>query len=130
MDNRLTPQQQDALIEDALNSYPLAPMPRDITANVVSRIRTAPAPRFRLTWADGALSLALTLSLLAAWIGFQALPAMARIQLRIQGILLWQRFLVNADWLIPAVLILAGGTLGLFALMNLLRQPRLDNTLR
>lgn len=130
MDNRLTPQQQDALIEDALSTHPLAPMPRDITANVMSRIPTAPAPRFRLTWVDGALSLALTLSLLAAWVGFQALPAMARIQLRIQGILLWQRFLVNADWLIPAVLILAGGALGLFALMNLLRRPRLDNTAR
>lgn len=128
MDNRLTPQQQDALIEDALDTYPLAPMPVDLTSAVMSRIRTAPAPRFRLTWADGALSLALTLSLLAAWIGFQALPVMARIQLRIQGILLWQRFLVNADWLIPSILILAGGALGLFALMNLLRQPRLDNT--
>lgn len=130
MDNRLTPQQQDALIEDALSTHPLAPLPVDLTSAVMVRIRTAPAPRFRLTWADGALSLALTLSLLAAWIGFQALPAMARIQLRIQGILLWQRFMVNADWLIPSILILAGGALGLFALMNLLRQPRLDNTLR
>ncbi|MFZ5878719.1 MAG: hypothetical protein ACOY0R_05070 [Chloroflexota bacterium] len=130
MDNRLTPQQQDALIEDALSTHPLAPLPVDLTSAVMARIRTAPAPRFRLTWADGALSLALTLSLLAAWIGFQALPAMARIQLRIQGILLWQRFMVNADWLIPSILILAGGALGLFALMNLLRQPRLDNTLR
>lgn len=130
MDNRLTPQQQNALIEDALSTHPLAPLPVDLTSAVMARIRTAPAPRFRLTWADGALSLALTLSLLAAWIGFQALPAMARIQLRIQGILLWQRFMVNADWLIPSILILAGGALGLFALMNLLRQPRLDNTLR
>jgi hypothetical protein len=130
MDNHLTPQQQDALIEDALNSYPLAPLPVDLSSAVMARIRTAPAPRFRLTWADGVLSLALTLSLLAAWIGFQALPAMARIQLRIQGILLWQRFLVNADWLIPTLCILVGGTLGLFAVVNLLRQPRLNNTLR
>ncbi len=30
MDNRL---EQDALIEDALQNYPLAPMPRDITAS-------------------------------------------------------------------------------------------------
>ena len=35
MDNRL---EQDALIEDALQNYPLAPMPRDITASVMARI--------------------------------------------------------------------------------------------
>ncbi|MBK9603056.1 MAG: hypothetical protein IPO36_14645 [Anaerolineales bacterium] len=42
MDPRLTPQQQeDALIEDALQTYPLAPMPRDITASVMARIQAS-----------------------------------------------------------------------------------------
>ncbi len=31
MDNPLIPENRDSLIEDALHSYPLAPMPRDIT---------------------------------------------------------------------------------------------------
>ena len=121
MDNRLT--SKDKLIEDALHTVPLAPLPADLASAVISRIRTSPAPRFRLTWADGALSLVLTLSLLAVWIGLQALPALVVVQLRIQGILLSQRFLVNADWLIPSVSILLGGALGLLAVMNL-RQPR------
>lgn len=128
MDNRLTPAQEDALIEGALETYPLAPMPVDLTSAVLARIRTEPAPRFRPTWTDVLLSLALTLSLLAAWLGLQELPPMVRIQLRIQSILLWQRLLVNADWLIPAVFLIAGGMLGLWALMNLLNQPRLDRT--
>jgi len=127
MDDRLTPAQEDALIEGALESYPLAPMPVDLTSAVLSHIRSEPAPRFRPTWTDALLSAALTLSLFAAWLGLQSLPPMVRIQLHIQSVLFWQRFQVNADWLIPAVFLIAGGTLGLWALMNLLSQLRLDN---
>ena len=123
MDNPLT--SKDEMIEDALHTYPLAPLPIDLTSAVMSRIRATSAPRFRLTWVDAALSLALTLSLLAAWIGLQSLPAPVLIQIRIQGILLWQRFLVNAEWLLPSVSILLGGALGLLAVMNLLREPQL-----
>ena len=55
MDNRL---EQDSLIEDALQNYPLAPMPRDITASVMTRIQTTSAPRpFQVTWNDFAIAL-------------------------------------------------------------------------
>ena len=60
MDNSLTPEKQNAMIEDALHTYPVMPMPRDITADVMSRIQTIPAPRpFRLTWNDLALGVIL-----------------------------------------------------------------------
>ena len=31
MDNPLTPEKQNAVIEDALHTYPVMPLPRDLT---------------------------------------------------------------------------------------------------
>ena len=102
MDNRL---EQDALIEDALQNYPLAPMPRDITASVMARIQTMPAPRpFQVTWNDFAIALTITLCVVALFFTAQNLPPIMLAKVRIQGILLYQDILVNARWLIPAVL--------------------------
>ena len=101
MDNRLTPAQKNELVENTLREMPLAPMPHDITANVMAQIQTTPAPRFRLTWADFGLSLVITMCIIAIWIGLQSLPPIVLLQLRVQGILLWQKLIVNADWLIP-----------------------------
>jgi hypothetical protein len=123
MDDRLTPAQKDELVENTLREMPLAPMPRDITASVMKRIRIEPIPRFRLTWADFGLSLVITLCILAVWFGLQSLPSLVLLQLRIQGILLWQRIIVNADWLIPLICISLGFGLGFLALINL-RQIR------
>jgi hypothetical protein len=117
MDNPLT--SKDELIEDALHTYPLAPLPADLSSAVMSRIRSEPVVRFQLTWVDAALSLVLTLSLVAAWIGLQALPAPVLVQLRIQGILFWQSLLVNAGWLLPVASILAGSLVGFLALRSL-----------
>ena len=53
MDNPLTPDQQNVVIEDALYTYPVAPMPRTVTSNVMARIKTIPTPQpFHLTWQD------------------------------------------------------------------------------
>lgn len=123
MDNRLIPRQKDELIESTLREMPLAPMPRDITAGVMKHIRNDPAPRFRLTWVDFGLSLIITLCILAVWIGIHSLPPLVLLQLRIQGILLWQKIIVNADWLIPLISISIGFGLGFLALVNL-RQMR------
>ena len=103
MDNRLTPEQKDELIESALHDLSFASLPRDLTADVMSRVRITPMPRFRLEWRDALLSLAIALCILAAWIGIRSLPALVVVQIRIQGILLWQKFLVNAFWLVPSV---------------------------
>ena len=104
MDNSLTPEQQNALIEDALHTYPTATMPRDITADVMRRIQTVPAPRpFRLTWNDFVLSVIVSVCIGAVWFSLAHLPPLAVAQLHKESILLYQHILVNARWLIPAI---------------------------
>ena len=100
MDNRL---EQDALIEDALKSQPLAPMPRSITSTVMSRIQVEQRPAL-VTWNDFAIALVITLTIGALFITAQSLPPVALAKLRIQGILLYQDFIVNARWFVPTVL--------------------------
>lgn len=54
----LTESEALAAVDDALRTYPLAPMPAAFTPKVMSRIRAlTPAPRFRLAWIDYAVSL-------------------------------------------------------------------------
>ena len=100
MDNRL---EQDALIEDALKSQPLALMPRSITANVMSRIQVEQRPAL-VTWNDFAIAFVIALTIGALFITAQSLPPIALAKLRIQGILLYQDFIVNARWFVPTVL--------------------------
>jgi hypothetical protein len=122
MDNPFTPEKQNAILEDALHTYPVAQMPRDITMDVMSRIQTVPAPRpFRLTWNDLFVSLVLAICIGALWFSVQNLPPMMVAQIRKESILLYQQILVNARWLIP---VLAFGLAGLFAALTIpfLRQ--------
>lgn len=100
MDNRL---EQDALVEDALKSQPLAPMPRSITTNVMSRIQVEQRPAL-VTWNDFAIALVIALTIGALFITAQSLPPVALAKLRIQGILFYQDLIVNARWLVPALL--------------------------
>ena len=108
MDHRLD---QDALIEDALKSQPLAPMPRSITLDVMARIHMEKRPAL-VTWNDFAIALVIALTIGALFIAVQYLPPIALAKLRIQGILLYQAFIVNARWLVPALLF---GLAALFA---------------
>ena len=124
MDNLLTPSEQDHLIEDALRSYPLIKMSVDITGNVMARIRKVPAPRFQITRTDYLLAIVLTLVLGAIILGFQFLPPIVLLQMRIQGILLWQSFLVNYRWLLPYTSIVIGTLLAGIAFYQLVRYQR------
>lgn len=101
MDNHLEP---DALIEDALKQYPLAPMPRDITASVMARIQVEKRPAL-VTWNDLAVVLVLVVTAGAFFLAVQNLPPIAVTKLRMQSILLYQGFVVNSRWLVPAVLL-------------------------
>ena len=103
MDDNLIPTQNDR-IEDALRSYPPAAMPRRITGDVMARIQTTPAPRFQLTRNDLILAVMLTAVFSSIIFGLQFLPGHIVLQIRIQGILAWQAFLVNMRWLLPALL--------------------------
>ena len=124
MDRLLTPDEQDHVIEDALRSYPLAQMPRDITESVMVRLRNEPAPRFQLTRTDYILAIVLTLVLGGIILGFQSLPQIVLLQLKIQGILLWQSFLVNYRWFLPSTSIVLGTFLAGIAFYQLLRYQR------
>ena len=104
MDNPLTPEKQNAILEDALHTYPVAQIPRDITMDVMSRIQTVPVLRpFRLTWNDLFISLVLAICIGALWFSVQNLPPMMEAQIRKESILLYQQILVNARWLIPVL---------------------------
>jgi len=123
MDNRL---KEDALIEDALKSYPLASMPRDITLNVMERIQKNSRPAF-VTWSDLVLSFVITACIAAFWFATLNLPPILLAKIRIQGILLYQDFLVNSRWLVPAAMVgLATllSSLTILALIQLMRARR------
>lgn len=117
MDNALTPENQDIFIEDALTTFPLSSMPRDITAEVMARIQSVPAPRpFRLTWNDVLLAFIITFTIAALWFSLQNLPPLAIAQLRKESILFYHYLLVNARWLLPA---LAFSLAGFFAALTI-----------
>jgi len=119
MDNRLT---QDTPNEDALNSQPLAPMPRSITSNVMARIQKDSRPAL-ITWNDFGLSLVIALCIGALFFAVQNLPPIMLAKIHIQGILLYQDFLVNMRWLIPAIFF------GLAALLSAMTIPYLRKQL-
>jgi hypothetical protein len=124
MDNPLTPDLQNILIEDALQSYPLASLPRDMTAHVMARIQTVSAPRpFRLTWSDLVLGIVLSLCIGAIGFSLYNLPPLLIAQIRKESILFYQYILVNARWLFPAV------SFSLAAVLSALTLPFLKQEL-
>ena len=123
MDNRLTPEKESAIIEDALKNVSLAPMPRSITMDVMSRIQKDVRPAL-VTWNDFALSLAIALCIGALFFTVQSLPPILLTKIRIQGILLYQDFLVNVRWFVPTVLF------GLAAFLSASTIPYLQRELR
>jgi hypothetical protein len=104
MDNPLTPDQQNVAIEDALHTYPITPMPRTVTSEVMARIKTIPAPRpFHLTWNDFVLALIFSVCIGAMGFSIDHLPPLIVAQIRKESILFYQYLLVNMRWLIPAL---------------------------
>jgi hypothetical protein len=124
MDNPLTPDQQNVVIEDALYTYPMAPMPRTVTSGVMARIQTIPAPRpFRLTWNDFVLAFIFSVCFGAMWFSINHLPPLVVAQIRKESILLYQHLLVNIRWLIPTL------SFGLAAFLSALTIPYLRREL-
>jgi hypothetical protein len=117
MDDRVTPE-QDSMIEDALRNYPLAPMPRSITVDVMARIQKDVRPAL-ITWNDLVVSFVIALCMGALIFTVQSLPPILLAKLRIEGILLYQHFLVNVRWLVPSLFF------GIAALLAALTIPTL-----
>ncbi len=99
MDKQL---KQDVLMDNALRSQPLVPMPRNITMDVMRNIQMHQRPAL-ITWSDFILSSVIASCLAAFWFAAQNLPPILIAKLRIQGILLYQDFLVNSRWLVPTL---------------------------
>ena len=124
MDNPLTHDQQNVVIEDALYTYPVAPMPRTVTPTVMARIKTIPTPQpFRLTWQDLVLALIFSACIGAMWFSINHLPPLVVAQIRKESILLYQQLLVNIRWLIPVL------SFGLAAILSALTIPYLRREL-
>ena len=117
MDNPLTPEKQNAILEEALHTYPMVPMSRDITVDVMSQIQANPTQaRFRLHWSDFILSAVIAICIGAIWFSVQNLPPLIVAQIRKESILLYQQFIVNASWLIP---VLSFGFAAFFAALTI-----------
>lgn len=122
MDHRLD---HDTLIEDALKSQPLAPMPRDITLDVMARIHVEKRPALA-TWNDFAVALVIALTISTLFIAVHSLPPIALAKLHIQGILLYQAFIVNARWLVPGLFFSLAALLAGLSVPPLLRMTTDD----
>ncbi|HUG34745.1 MAG TPA: hypothetical protein VMJ90_08245 [Anaerolineales bacterium] len=118
MDDHL---KQNAPIENALASQPLAQMPRSVTADVLARIQTEARPSL-LTWSDFFLSIVIAACIAASWFAAQNLPPIILAKLRIQSILLYQDFLVNARWLVPSLLFGIAATLAAMTIPSLIQM--------
>ena len=125
MDNSLTPEQQNLMIEDALRAYPVVSLPRDLTSEVMARIQTVPAPRpFRLTWSDLILASVFSLCMGAIWFSIMNLPPLLVAQIRKESILAYQQILINMRWLLPVL------SFGLAAFLSALTIPYLRHVLQ
>lgn len=118
MDHRLTPEKENALIEDALTHLPLAPMPRDITAQVMARIQKDERPVL-VTRNDFVIALVVGICVLALFFTARNLPPIMIMEIRKQSILAYQAFLINTRWLVPSLIF------GLAAFLAMLTTPYL-----
>lgn len=117
MDPRVNPD----LIEDALAAQPLAPMPRSITAEVMLRIQTDVRPQW-VTWNDLILGSVVMMCLAALWFTYLNLPPIVLAKLRIQGLILYYGFLVNARWLVPTLFFGLAALLAIFTIPALIKM--------
>lgn len=116
MDHRLTPEEENILIEEALTKYPLAPMRYDITTSVMSRIQKDARPVL-VSRNDFVISLVIAICVAALFFAVRNLPPVMVMEIRKQSILSYHAFLVNARWLVPSILF------GLAAFFMILTAP-------
>jgi hypothetical protein len=114
---------QDVLLEEALKSQPLAEMPRSITVEVMRHIQTDEAKRPAiLAGSDVVLGFVIASCIAAFWFAAQNLPPILLVKLRIQGILLYQDFLVNSRWLVPSAMFVLAAFLAAMTIPTLIKM--------
>ena len=110
MDDHL---KQDAAIENALHSQPMAEMPHSIKSGVMSRIQKDKRPSI-FTWKDIVLALGLAVSFRAMFYAFENLPPVLIAKLHIQGLLVYRTLLVDFHWINTALPLILTMLLSLF----------------
>jgi hypothetical protein len=122
MNNYSAFDRSSAVVEDALRSMPLAPVPRTLRARVMRRVRSSAAPHFVFPWLEGALSLMLSALLTVLAYLLISVDPVTVIRLE-QNVRLFLLFPANRAALAAAVPML--GMLGLFLLLTVrLVRPR------
>jgi hypothetical protein len=122
MNNYSAFDRSSAVVEDALRSMPLTPVPRTLRARVMRRVRSSAAPHFVFPWLEGALSLMLSALLTVLAYLLISVDPVTVIRLE-QNVRLFLLFPANRAALAAAVPML--GMLGLFLLLTVrLVRPR------
>lgn len=125
MSREQMPGERTTAVDDALRTYPLAPVPASLRPRVMTRIRALAAPRFGLQFLDYAVSLfGAGMAGLALALWGAVTPQMA-VRAQLQWLFLAQVLRFNALTLGPALTIgLALAALaGVTALVVLRRGP-------
>jgi hypothetical protein len=105
-------------VDEALRTYPLQPAPATLAPRVMARLRAlTPAPRFRLSWIDYALSLFAASMLGLALLGWQALTPQLLLRLQVQTLLIARHVGILGGAALVGGLALAGGACLLAALI-------------
>ena len=104
----------NSAIDNALRTYPLAPVPATLAPGVMARIRAvAPAPRFRLAWVDYALSLFATGMAGLGLLFWQSITPQMAARMQLQ----WLLFLQRSGWQTWVGVFAGGLALGVGALL-------------
>ena len=112
----------DTLIDEALQTYPLALPPQNLKARIMRQVyQTQPAPKFRLTWMDYALGFFMTTLTGVALLVVPLIPVRFWLELRYAWILLQTP---SMQPLLLTLLVTAAGIglIGMLALFQLGRR--------
>jgi hypothetical protein len=120
-----TDHQVHAVVESALQSYPLTKAPAGLYANVMARVQALPRlvtvrPKFQFPWLELLVSLILPVMMGMIWLVWLILPPVYLARLRVQGLIVWQQVGLMGQgemlaWLLPLGLLLAVICFGLAA---------------
>jgi hypothetical protein len=87
----------------------------------MARIQAKKPPAI-VTWSDFGLSFVLAACAVSLWFAWENLPPILVAKLHIQGILLYQGFLVNSRWLVPALFFGSAAVLAALTIPSLYRM--------
>lgn len=91
-----TDRQAHAIVEAALQTYPRVQAPSRFAVKVMARVRGEPVPavtrpKFQFPWLELLVSMLSAVTMGIVWLVWHILPPVYLVQLRVQGLILWQQ---------------------------------------